>query len=145
SEAVTQAEWDGCADPQPMLDFLRGKASDRKLRLFAAACCRQVWHLLTDERSRRGVEVAERHSDGLAGEETRLAVWRDASTAQWDVFLAHGGSGAFSTANLFDKAAMAAANSAYVPLPGNPDGGDETEPSLLDLAMGVADAVSWAA
>jgi hypothetical protein len=37
---VTEADWDACADPTPMLDFLRGKASDRKLRLFAVACTR---------------------------------------------------------------------------------------------------------
>src|SRR4051812_20668122 len=30
---MTEAEWLACDDPQPMLDFLRGKVGDRKLRL----------------------------------------------------------------------------------------------------------------
>ena len=37
---MTAAEWDACADPRPMLDFLHDKASDRKLRLFACAYAR---------------------------------------------------------------------------------------------------------
>jgi hypothetical protein len=57
-----------CTDPTPMLLFLRGRASDRKLRLFACACCRLVWHLIPDWRSRGAVLTAERSADGLAGE-----------------------------------------------------------------------------
>jgi hypothetical protein len=86
---MTEQEWLQATDPLPMLDFLKGRASerkqhwfavfsflgkqalpaaakvsDRKLRLFACACCRQVWHLLTDELSRCAVEVAEHYADG---------------------------------------------------------------------------------
>jgi len=56
---MTEAEWNACNDPKPMLGFLRGRGNDRKLRLFAVACCRRVWHLLDDPRSREGVVIAE--------------------------------------------------------------------------------------
>jgi hypothetical protein len=63
---VTEDEWLACVDPLPLVDFLRRRASPRKLRLIACACCRLIWDRLTDERSRQGVEVAERFADGLA-------------------------------------------------------------------------------
>src|SRR5262249_51841547 len=66
--AMTEAEWLACASPVPMLEFIRGKTSERKLRLFACGCCRRIWHLLAKEGSREAVAAAERFADGLCGE-----------------------------------------------------------------------------
>ena len=63
---MAEAEWLACTDPTPMLEFLRGKASDRKLRLFACACVRGIWRLLDDQRSKRAVTLAEEYAEGVA-------------------------------------------------------------------------------
>lgn len=60
---MTEQEWLACQEPRLMLDFLRGKGSERKLRLFGVACCHRIWHLVTDVRSRRAVEMTKRFVD----------------------------------------------------------------------------------
>jgi len=62
---VTEAEWLTGTDPTPMLEFLRDKATDRKLRLFAVASSRNH-HSISWEAARTAVEVFERFADGLA-------------------------------------------------------------------------------
>jgi hypothetical protein len=63
---MTEAEWLACTDPRSQLVFLEGKASDRKARLFACGVGRSLLPYLGDESSRRVVEAAEKHADGLA-------------------------------------------------------------------------------
>jgi hypothetical protein len=84
---MTEAEWLACSNPAMMVEFLRGKASERKLRLFACACSRRVWHLLGDRRSRLAVEVAERFADGLLGETELITAEKGAGAA---IFVAEG-------------------------------------------------------
>ncbi len=73
---MTESEWLACEDPAVMLEWLprhNVPPSERKLRLFACACCRQVWPLLTDERSQAAVVAAEQYADGLITEDAARA------------------------------------------------------------------------
>jgi hypothetical protein len=71
---VTEQGWDWSTDPATMLGLLRGRASARKLRLFAVACCRRLQEAL--QREGIGPDQLERiewHADGLL-------TWQD----MWD-------------------------------------------------------------
>jgi hypothetical protein len=61
---LTEEQWLACTDPEKMLEALRGKASARKLRLFACACVRRLWPLVYDEGGRQAVAAVEQFSDG---------------------------------------------------------------------------------
>jgi hypothetical protein len=82
SLTMTAAEWLVCADPALMLEGLRGKVSARKLRLFACAACRSIWHLLADDRVRCAVQVAERYAQGLASNAELERALHEASAAE---------------------------------------------------------------
>src|SRR5947209_7031106 len=75
---MTEAEWLVCTDPQPILDFLRGKTSERKLRLFACACCHRLRSLMSDKYSRKALVMAERYADNEITEEKLQFAWGDA-------------------------------------------------------------------
>src|SRR5262245_39087897 len=75
---MTEAEWLACADPQPMFEFLRRRASDRKVRLFAVACCRRVWASLEHEEFRDAVRKAELFADGLVEQDEMLQAYKKA-------------------------------------------------------------------
>src|SRR5438876_763301 len=63
---MTEQEWRDRDNPKQLLEYL-GKqpgVSARKLLLFAAACCRRIWPLLTHAGSRQAVELLESWLDG---------------------------------------------------------------------------------
>lgn len=85
---MIEAEWLTREDPEDMLRFIkqhRGmqrKEKQRRQRLFSVACCRRIWPLIDNDRSRESVEVAERFSDGRAtSEELRDA--EAGASADW--------------------------------------------------------------
>jgi hypothetical protein len=95
---MTEGEWVECDNPDRMRHYLwppdhgwrrvpfftffgfrplRGKLQ-RKLRLFACACCRHVWRSISSESSRRLVEASELFADGLMKRESLRAVYKAA-------------------------------------------------------------------
>jgi hypothetical protein len=61
---VSEPEWLACTDPKSMLAFVRGRVTDRRLRLFGCACVRNQTALIAEGTVRGAVELAERHADG---------------------------------------------------------------------------------
>src|SRR4051812_25779120 len=80
---MTEPDWLNSTDPQVMLAFLHstGSLSERKARLFGVACCRRVWPLLTDERSRLAVEAAESSADSCSSPAELEAAYYAANVA----------------------------------------------------------------
>jgi hypothetical protein len=80
---VTESEWLAATDPTPMLEFLRDKVSDRKLRLFVVASIRTDWHRIDSDEVRRAVHVAEQYADGLTTH-SQLRDNRNLMAGLWD-------------------------------------------------------------
>lgn len=71
---MNEREWLEAQDPQELLEFIGPKLSARKIRLFAAACCRTLEAELTFEQE-TALRKAEGYADGfVADEELRAAL-----------------------------------------------------------------------
>jgi len=76
---MTEQEWLECAILKPMAEFLQlPLLNERKRWLFACACCRRIWSLMPDERSRRVIELRERHVDGFVTDDE---IWQGMKAA----------------------------------------------------------------
>ena len=78
---MTETAWLACADPATMLSSLADRASPRKLRLFAAACCRRLLRLQFPIEPE--LRILERFADGQAGTE-ELARVGACGRYKWD-------------------------------------------------------------
>jgi len=79
---MSEAEWLACTDPTTMLVFLWDRASERKLRLFACAVHRRMYHFADEGCVVTAAEASERYADGRAtAEEMREA--RSSAMALW--------------------------------------------------------------
>jgi hypothetical protein len=78
---MTEQEWLTSSKVYNMLEFLDGKIDGRLFMRFSVQCCKRIWHLLTDPRSRAVVEDTERFLNGEVSEEEPANVyptWYDA-------------------------------------------------------------------
>jgi hypothetical protein len=73
---MSEARWRRCRDLGPMWEYVEGRVSPRKLRLFTAACLRRVGSVI-NQGFRDGVEALERYADGEVNERT----WRKVRAA----------------------------------------------------------------
>jgi hypothetical protein len=60
---VDEATWRTTRNPTQMVEYVRRKASKRKLSLYGCACIRQTWGLLPAD-CRDAVEITERCAEG---------------------------------------------------------------------------------
>jgi len=81
---VTETEWLECNEIERLIHFTKeanNQPWDRKARLFACACARQVWER-THAQGQEAVTVSERFADGLATAE-ELASCRHVGRFAW--------------------------------------------------------------
>jgi hypothetical protein len=81
-ERMTEAEWLNCRDLKAMRTFLDGKTSNRKLRLFACACCRTLDDVLIDPDICKALDAAERYADGRIADSTAMTWYKRACAAR---------------------------------------------------------------
>ena len=88
---MTEGEWLTATDPTPMLEFIQGEVSDRKLKLFAVACCRSCIHVFEDLNNliQQTIVVAERLADGEISQDQATDATRSVESGESEDFISH--------------------------------------------------------
>ncbi len=63
---MTEVQWRTSCVPRELVAHIKKTNNLRKMRLFVCGCCRRIWDVIPDERSRVAVLVAERFADDAA-------------------------------------------------------------------------------
>jgi hypothetical protein len=141
-ENITEEKWLGWNhDPINLANFALCRYSARKIRLFAVACCDLVADKMVDARSRRAVDVALRHADGMASDEELKVASHEADEAIWAIMTARGPESPDQISPEYGAAALAlGATGSFdrTPTPDSPDGW-----LSLCAAGTVSDFVIW--
>ena len=130
---MTEQEWLTCAYPHSLVGFVIKKTTERKLRLFAVACCQRVKHLVDDEPCRAALEVFERFADREAADAESWAAQQQVANYRAGVL----GPAA-------RKAARAIANAVWIHRNGTYDVLKQSARALArDPARGISDTAGW--
>ncbi len=97
-------------NPQEVLESCRAQLSDRKLRLFACACGREVYPFLGFDESKHALVVAERYAEGLVTK-NELRLTRNRAKLRGRILAGDSGAYLVAVATCYKSAFGAAANS----------------------------------
>ena len=160
--AATQPDletcWRTCNRTEWMIWLLHelGHQDDKAYRLYTCWCVRNTpladgrttWDLLTDDRSKAAVEVAEKFAIGEATQDELAAAWaaaRAAWEAAWDAARAAGATGAAGAAAWAARAAGAAGDAIRAAGATGAAGAAAWAAEAAARAAGAAGAAAWAA
>jgi hypothetical protein len=86
---MTQSLWLACKDPAVMLDALKAQSGSLKMKVFCCACCRRLWDVISDERSRTALEKCEASIGGIVNVDQLDGAWEAADAAKRELARIH--------------------------------------------------------
>lgn len=133
---MTEQEWLTATDPTEMLKAHPGKFSERKLRLFALACCERIRRFITDPRSVAALELVWKHVETTPNRKPgRPKVEKGARAAHTEAYNRY-----FIIADTVEKHRQlirsGAANAALDPLASSAEWAAEYAASFAAIAVG---------